>query len=46
MGSGDCAFWDVPCKMKETTSQIGTIALLAGGGFVLYKVLSGRRKLL
>ena len=38
-GNG-CAFWDIPCKMKETTSQIGLIAILAGAGFVGYKVLT------
>jgi len=36
----ECAFWDIPCKMKETTSQIGLIAILAGAGFVGYKVLT------
>ena len=38
--SSGCAFWDIPCKMKETTSQIGLIAILAGAGFVGYKVLT------
>ncbi len=38
--SGGCAFWDIPCKMKETTSQIGLLAVLAGAGFIGYKVLT------
>tara|TARA_R110002020_G_scaffold113855_1_gene261970 strand:+ start:4500 stop:4940 length:441 start_codon:yes stop_codon:yes gene_type:complete len=44
--NGECAFWDIPCKLKTLTGQVGTVALLAGGGFVIYKLLSGRRKLL
>tara|TARA_Y100000817_G_C16664140_1_gene458549 strand:+ start:276 stop:704 length:429 start_codon:yes stop_codon:yes gene_type:complete len=36
----ECAFWDIPCKMKETTSQIGLLAVLAGAGFIGYKVLT------
>tara|TARA_R100001163_G_scaffold43254_1_gene32641 strand:+ start:216 stop:641 length:426 start_codon:yes stop_codon:yes gene_type:complete len=35
-----CAFWDIPCKMKQTTSQIGLLAVLAGAGFIGYKVLT------
>lgn len=42
--SGGCAWYDVPCKMKETTSQIGLAAILAGAGFVGYQIFIKKKK--
>lgn len=41
-GNG-CGMFDIPCHLRNLTGQIGTVALLAGGGFVLYKVLSKKK---
>jgi hypothetical protein len=43
-GVSECGMFDIPCKLRTLTGQVGTVALLAGGGFILYKVLTRGKK--
>ena len=43
-GGGGCAIYDVPCHLKNFTGQVGTVALLAGAGFIAYKYFTRKTK--
>ena len=38
-GGGGCAIYDIPCHLKNFTGQVGTVALVAGVGFLAYQIL-------
>lgn len=42
-GTG-CAIYDVPCHLKNFTGQVGTVALVAGAGFIAYKYFTRKTK--
>ena len=43
-GGGGCAIYDVPCHLKNFTGQVGTVALVAGAGFIAYKYLTRKKR--
>ena len=44
-GNGNgCAIYDVPCHLKNFTGQVGTVALVAGAGFIAYKYLTRKKR--
>ena len=43
-GNGNgCAIYDVPCHLKNFTGQVGTVALVAGVGFLAYQILKRKK---
>ena len=43
-GNGNgCAIYDIPCHLKNFTGQVGTVALLAGAGFIAYKYFTRKK---
>lgn len=40
---GGCAIYDVPCHLKNFTGQVGTVALVAGAGFLAYQILKRKK---
>ena len=42
-GGGGCAIYDVPCHLKNFTGQVGTVALVAGAGFLAYQILKRKK---
>ena len=42
-GGGECGIFDIPCKLKTFTGQVGTVALIAGGAFVGYQILKRKK---
>tara|TARA_R110002096_G_scaffold39726_3_gene108373 strand:+ start:977 stop:1312 length:336 start_codon:yes stop_codon:yes gene_type:complete len=43
-GNGNgCAIYDVPCHLKNFTGQVGTVALVAGAGFLAYQILKRKK---
>ena len=42
-GGGGCAIYDVPCHLKNFTGQVGTVALVAGAGFIAYKYFTRKK---
>ena len=43
-GGNGCAIYDVPCHLKNFTGQVGTVALVAGAGFIAYKYFTRKTK--
>ena len=41
---GGCAIYDVPCHLKNFTGQVGTVALVAGAGFIAYKYFTRKKR--
>jgi len=42
-GGGECGMFDIPCKLKTLTGQVGTVALIAGGAYVGYQILKRKK---
>tara|TARA_R110000824_G_scaffold8740_3_gene39775 strand:- start:1503 stop:1943 length:441 start_codon:yes stop_codon:yes gene_type:complete len=42
-GGGGCAIYDIPCHLKNFTGQVGTVALVAGAGFLAYQILKRKK---
>ena len=43
-GNGNgCAIYDVPRHLKNFTGQVGTVALVAGAGFLAYQILKRKK---
>ena len=40
---GGCAIYDIPCHLKNFTGQVGTVALVAGAGFLAYQILKRKK---
>lgn len=39
-----CEWYDIPCHFGNFTGQVGTVAIVAGVGYVAYKLLSKRKR--
>ncbi len=42
-GASECGLFDIPCKLKTLTAQVGTVALVAGAGFIAYQYFKRKR---
>ena len=42
-GGGECGMFDIPCKLRTFTGQVGTVALIAGGAYVCYQILKRKK---
>jgi chromosome segregation ATPase len=42
-GGGECGMFDIPCKLRTFTGQVGTVALIAGGAYVGYQILKRKK---
>lgn len=43
-GNGNgCGIFDIPCHLKNFTGQVGTVALVAGAGFLAYQILKRKK---
>ena len=42
-GGNGCAIYDIPCHLKNFTGQVGTVALVAGVGFLAYQILKRKK---
>lgn len=43
-GGNGCGIFDIPCHLKNFTGQVGTVALVAGAGFIAYKYLTRKKR--
>jgi len=42
-GGNGCAIYDIPCHLKNFTGQVGTVALVAGAGFLAYQIFKRKK---
>ena len=42
-GGGEWGMFDIPCKLRTFTGQVGTVALIAGGAYVGYQILKRKK---
>lgn len=42
-GGGECGLFDIPCKLRTFTGQVGTVALVAGAGFIAYQYFKRKK---
>ena len=43
-GGGECGMFDIPCKLRTLTGQVGTAVLIAGGAYVGYQILKRKKR--